>query len=212
VARMSVEVVRNFRRVLAASVGGDCGRFYAHPARSERALEPTAMSSEHCRPRLGKVRTRFAAARTSRLASPHRLSSRATAIRQAPATSRSARSSTAGRFTDPSDRPCRSAQCHHNPRPACGKQHVWNRSAARNRDPRAAMPKSSDARRRLTPCTCRSHRVFTESGESAPLATTCEKHLLPCDGVPDIVIGRRKKSHRLPSQRHDGSTAQTGLP
>jgi hypothetical protein len=193
---MSATVVRKFQHEVDAPFCGEPCCCYAHPRRFERALESTAASSQRWYARPGEVQTRFAAVRTPRLAPPRWLSSRAAVIRRAPRTPGSAPSSTAGRFTDPSDRPCRCAQCHCNPRPAFGKQHVWNGSVACNRDLHAAIPESASARRRSALCTCRSRCAFTESAGSAPPATTCKKHPLPCNDVPDVVSGLRDVSHR----------------
>jgi hypothetical protein len=211
VARMSGTVVRKFRHVVDEPFRGEPYRRGAPPGRCEGALERTAVLFRHCCARPGEVPTRFAAARTPRLAPPRWLSSRATAVRRTPDTPGSARSSTGGRLNDPLDRPCRSAQCYRNPPPACGRQHGWSRSAGRERDLHCAMPESLNVRRRWAPCTCHSNRALTESVRSAPLATTREKHSVPCNGVPDVAIDRPNGSHRLSSQRNDGSRSQTGL-
>jgi hypothetical protein len=209
VARMSGTVVRKFRHVVDEPFRGEPYRRVGPPGRCEGALERTAVLSRHCCARPGEVPTRFAAARTPRLAPPRWLSSRATAVRRTPDTPGSARSSTGGRLNDPLDRPCRSARCDRSPRPGCGKQHVWNRSVARERDPHAAIAKPSNVRRRLTVCARRSKRAIAESVGSAPLATPCEKHPPPCNSGPNVVLGRRSGSYRQSSQRNDGSKSQT---
>jgi hypothetical protein len=209
VARMVATVVRKCRYVAGArSCNGPC-RGSAHPGKFERPLEATAASFRRCCAQPRGVLTGFALARTAQLAPPRWLSSRAAAIRRAPDAPGLAHSSTARCFTDPSDRPCRSARCDRSPRPGCGKQHVWNRSVARERDPHAAIPESSNVRRRLTVCARRSKRAIAESVGSAPFATPCERHPLPCNSGPNVVLGRRSGSYRLSSQRNDGSKSQT---
>jgi hypothetical protein len=209
VARMFATVVRKCRYVAGArSCNGPC-RCSAHPGKFERPLEATAASFRRCCAPPRGVQTGFALARTPRLAPPRWLSSRAAAIRRAPDAPGLAHSSTARCFTDPSDRPCRSARCDRSPRPACGTQHVWNRSVARERDLHAAIAEPSNVRRRLAVCARRSNRAIAESAGSAPLTTLCEKHPLPCNSGPKVVLGRRRGSYRQSSQRNDGSKSQT---
>ena len=110
------------------------------------------------------------------------------------------------RFIDPSDRLGRSVDCYRNPPPARSTQRACSSSVARERDLHAAMPESSNVRRRLALC---------------PLSFVCAPSQSQRDRHPLQRHAKRIRSHATAfrtslsvvetariASRHDGTMAR----